>query len=216
MLADLVLGCDLLREHGQAGKVAYGINVPYTGANGKTKTLDLALGVPAQAALPTGKMPIGQASEFSRLLFSCEAKSVFTEHSKSQPRLFDELSSSHEIVHRMSNDAIAAGVTVVNVARCFVSPLRQTTGDTLHVSQHRQPHVAQRMIQHLRGLPIRDRLDEQGFDAYTTIVVDCENTAKHTVEHYTDPPAPQEGERDHYDVFVERVVRFYTERFAGL
>jgi hypothetical protein len=48
-----------------------------------------------------------------------------TEHGKSQPRVYDELSSSHEIVHQGRQDAIAAGITVVNVAPRFISPLRQ-------------------------------------------------------------------------------------------
>jgi len=97
-----------------------------------------------------------------------------TEHGKSQPRVFDELSSSHEIVHQGDREAIAAGITMVNIAETFVSPLRQKSKD-LHVTQHKQPHVAERMVHHLRGLPMRDGVDETGFDAYATIVIECDN-----------------------------------------
>src|SRR3989304_1883931 len=89
-----------------------------------------------------------------RVLIACEAKTVMTEHGKSQPRVFDELGSSHEIVHQGDRQAIAAGITVVNIASTFVSPLRQKS-KKLHVSQHKQPHAAERMVSHLRGLPIR-------------------------------------------------------------
>jgi hypothetical protein len=134
-----------------------------------------------------------------------------TERGKSQPRVFDELGSSHEIVHQGDREAIAAGVTVVNIAKTFVSPLRQRRRK-LHVSEHKQPHAAQRMIDHLRGLPIRDAIDGVGFDAYATIVVDCDNRGPATL--WTDPPAPQPGERDHYNTFVTRIGTAYASRFG--
>src|SRR4029077_9245357 len=84
------------------------------------------------------------------------------------------LGSSHEIVHQGDREAIAAGVTVVNIAKTFVSPLRQKNAE-LHVSKHKHPHAAERMVNHLRGLPIRDALDGFGFDSYATIVVGCDN-----------------------------------------
>jgi hypothetical protein len=141
-----------------------------------------------------------------------EAKTVMTEHGKSQPRVFDELGSSHEIVHQGDREAIAVGVTVVNIATTFVSPLRQQKRRKLNVSQHKQPHAADRMIEHLRGLPIRDSIDGVGFDAYAKIVVDCDNQGPATL--WTNPPAPQPGERDHYATFVERVARAYSIRFG--
>ena len=75
-----------------------------------------------------GRRPVGRrfvparSTEFS---IACEAKTCMTEHSKSQPRIFDELGSSHEIVHQGDRQAIAAGITVVNIAATFISPLRQ-------------------------------------------------------------------------------------------
>ncbi len=146
------------------------------------------------------------------MFLSCEAKTVMTEHGKSQPRVFDELGSSHEIVHQGDREAIAAGVTVVNIAKTFVSPLRQKNAE-LHVSKHKQPHAAERMVNHLRGLPIRDTVDGFGFDAYATIVVDCDNQGPAFL--WTDPPAPQVGDRDHYDTFISRLSDAYASRFGS-
>ena len=136
-----------------------------------------------------------------------------TEHAKSQPRVFDELGSSHEIVHQGDREAIAAGVTVVNIAATFVSPLRQRGGE-LHISKHKQPSAAERMVSHLRGLPIRDAADGIGFDAYATIVVDCDNQGPAML--WVNPPAPQPGERDHYDTFITRIADGYSARFSSL
>jgi hypothetical protein len=63
----------------------------------------------------------------------------------------------------------------------------------------------------LRGLPIRDSDDGVGFDAYTTIVADCDNQGPARL--WIDPPAPQPGERDHYDTFIARIAAAYSSRF---
>jgi hypothetical protein len=109
-------------------------------------------------------------------------------------------------------DAIAAGITVVNIAKQFISLLRQAEGQSVRVTYHRQPEVAERMVRHLRGLPIRETTSGVGFDAYATIVVDCDNRGVAIL--WTDPPAPQPGEAGHYDEFVKRIPRFYEERFG--
>lgn len=215
ILADLQEACPLLRQHGAAGLVAYGINVRYRWPRtGKVKTLDLAIGMPAsRSSMP----PVGlaKATEFAQVLLSCEAKTVMTEHKKSQPRVFDELASSHEIVHQGQPDAIAAGITVVNIASRFVSPLRNRSFHTpLKVTAHRQPDVTASIVGHLRGLPIRDKVGAVGFDAYCTIVVDCDNQTYCRL--HTEPPSPQPGDRDHYGTFLRRLAACYVERFASL
>lgn len=53
-----------------------------------------------------------------------------------------------------------------------------------------------------------------GFDAYASIVVDCDNVLD--VKLWTEPPAPQPGDPDYYDAFIQRIARFYTERFTTL
>ena len=68
------------------------------------------------------------------------------------------------------------------------------------------------MVNHLRGLPIRDTLDSAGFDAYATIVVDCDNQGPASL--WTAPPAPQPGERDHYGTFLKRLASAFSQRFG--
>ena len=215
ILNDLVQSCPALRSQAERGEIVFGINVKFRWpSTGKRKTLDLALGPPAGPPPAVSlRKPMAQG-KLAEVLISCEAKTVMTEHGKSQPRIYDELSSSHEIVHQGRPDAIATGITVVNIAQTFVSPLRQTSARSVHVSQHKQPDVAARMIQHLRGLPIREAVDQVGFDAYTTIVVDCDNQGE--VRLWSAPPAPQPGEPDHYETFLVRISRLYAERFSVL
>lgn len=216
VLEDIIEQCPLIREQASRGQVAWGTNVEFTWPNGKKKAIDLALGRP-DGTTPTAskKSKKPKTVPFSEVYLSCEAKAIMTEHGKSEPRVFDELSSSHEIVHKGRADAIAAGIAVVNISPTFVSPTRnQRKGDDLEVTKHRQPDVARNMIQHLRGLAIREEVGEVGFDAYCTIVIDCDNQTR--AELYTRAPAPQPGDADHYDTFLDRLVRFYSERFSRL
>jgi hypothetical protein len=210
VLRDLTEASDPFREHALADKIVYGINAKHIFPNGKKKTLDLAIGTPK--AVSEGDRFAGaiRPGTIDRVLIACEAKTCMTEHGKSQPRIFDELGSSHEIVHQGDREAIAAGITIVNIAATFISPLRQKS-KKLYISKHKQPHAAERMINHLRGLPIRDSVDDTGFDAYATIVVDCDNRGPTGL--WTALPAPQVGDRDHYDTFIERITDCYLRRF---
>jgi hypothetical protein len=210
---DLLDACPALRERARRGEVGYGINLRHRWSSGKVKTIDLALGVPkGPAVLPAAAHPIAEVVEMSEVLLSCEAKTVMTEHSKSQPRIFDELSSSHEIVHHGREDAIAAGVTVVNIAGQFVSPTRNQSSGPLEITKHRQPAVAARMVQHLRELAIRNRVGEDGFDAYCTFIVDCDNMGHAAL--WTGLPAPHVGDPDHYATFLRRIASLLAERLS--
>jgi hypothetical protein len=117
-------------------------------------------------------------------------------------------------VHHGDQRALACGITVVNIADSFISPLRQREGKDTYVSPHKQPGVAGRMIEHLRGLPIRDEVGQVGFDAYATIVVSCTNQVGDEVRVWTEPPAPQPGDADHYETFLKRISDFYSVRFG--
>jgi len=215
VLRDIVTACPLLSQHATDGKVVAGINATYKFPNGKTKTLDLALGSPIGRVLPQSSGSAIGLGEIGRLLIACEAKQCMTEHSKTQPRIFDELSSAHEIVHQGDTNAISLGIVVLNAASKYASPTRQTSGDgPLVWTQHRQPGVTQSMVKHLRGLLVRERPGEVGFDAFATIVIDCDNVGLCTL--HTASPAPQPGDRDHYQTFLSRIIAAYTARFAEL
>lgn len=210
VMNDLLGACPVLAEHARRGEIAYGINLSFQFPSGKVKNLDLAIGTQTQIPLDSGQ-PVHRVAELSSLRLAMEAKSVMTEHKKSQPRVFDELSSSHEIVHQGGQDTIAAGITVVNISDRFVSPLRQT-GFDLNWSFHKQPGVAASMVRHLRALPIRDRVGEVGFDAYATVVISCDNQSAASL--WSLPPAPQPGERDYYGTFLARLSEAYSTRFG--
>jgi hypothetical protein len=215
VLNDLLASCPPLARHAQQGKVVAGINMTYLFPNAKKKNLDLALGTPTGAEpLPAAGNLIVIRDSIGRLLIACEAKQCMTEHKKTQPRLFDELSSAHEIVHQGDTNTISAGIVVLNIASRFASPTRQVSGEgPLVFLSHRQPAVTESMVTHLRGLKIREKPGETGFDAFATIVIDCDNVGQCALR--TTPPAPQPGDPDHYGTFLRGISAAYVARFAA-
>jgi len=197
---DLQSSCAAIRRDQHKGIIDAGINMRYRWPKtSKDKTIDLAIGT----------VPLVTGSQQVRI--SCELKTVMTEHGKSKPRVFDELSSSYQIVHAADPRAIAAGLTVVNISDSFVSPLRQRAGEELHITKHRQPNVTRDMVEHLRGLQRATAMGEAGFDAYCTFVISCDNQGH--VSLYEKEPAPQPGSNDHYVSFLERICECYASRF---
>src|SRR5579884_1055014 len=227
IVEDLLDSCAIIRDQAGQGKIAYGINYAFIWPNGKRKTLDLVIGIPVVKIEPSGsrirqlryrggtlRPRVEETEQFARILIACEAKAIMTEHRKSQPRVFDELNGSHAIVHAGSRDTIAAGITVVNISDTFVSALRQRRGQPVEITVQTQPLDAAAMVEHLRGLPVRDSLDAVGFDAYCTFVMNVDNQGR--VALWTEPPAPQPGERDAYDTFLSRICRIYAQRIGDL
>lgn len=213
VLQDIIATSPLIAQHAREGRLVAGINVPYRFPNGKEKTLDLAMGVPTE----TGEVPPSETirmGEIGMLRIACEAKQCMTEHGKTKPRIFDELSSSHEIVHQGDRNAISAGIVVVNIAERYASPTRQTGGKGKPVfSKHRQPAVTTSMVNHLRGLVVRNSEAEIGFDAFATIIISSDNVGPCRL--HTEPPAPQPGDADHYVTFLQRISAAYSKRFSG-
>jgi hypothetical protein len=46
VIRDLVLRSEVIREKAKQGRIAFGLNVDHTWPNGKSKNLDLAIGIP--------------------------------------------------------------------------------------------------------------------------------------------------------------------------
>ncbi len=216
VIRDLVEHCRALADDAAAGRITYAIEHlmvhPLDAAN--RKTIDLAIGTPSNGTAPP-KDALVSAGDVDEVRIAVEAKSCMTEHSKSKPRLYDELNSSHTIVHAAFPNAIATGVVVVNIADKFASPLRQDQNSKkspVHFTEHDVPRCAADMIGHLRNLRLASSVDEYGFDALTIIVVECDNVGP--AKLWTQPPAPQPGDPLHYETYLRTICEAYESRFV--
>jgi len=225
VVEDLLDTCEPLLDHALAGRVAFGINYRHTWPNGKAKTLDLVIGLTDTIPPPAGRRirevmsppkepDASRPPSLKRVLISCEAKAVMTEHNKSEPRVYSELNDSHVIVHGGDRYAVASAITTVNISSTFISPLRQRPSEPVHVTRHNQPEATASMVAHLDQLPQRNSPNGVGLDAYCTFVLDADNEGQ--VALYEDPPAPQPADSTHYRTFLDRICHAYTQQFSDL
>lgn len=248
VLFDLLLASDLIREHAAQGSIAFGINhdlVDHT--NGRRKNLDLVLCRPAVPS-DDGAGKKRQAVTFAGLaakyrleltpderakldalpallhrpvastLIALEAKAAMTEFGKARPRLYDELASSHVVVHGDTDSAIAVGLAMINGASRFISPTKNPCiawGAPRQESPHDQPTQARLTVDKIRSLPRRSALGTPGFDAIAAIVLDCRNDPATPVTLVADPSfgAPPIGDVMHYETMINRVAGLYASRF---
>lgn len=172
--------------------------------------IDLVLGPP-----PSGVKGEVSARGIQRLSpatiqIAIEAKTVMTEHGKARRNRQRDLDSFHQFVHRYDPNAIAAALTVVNIADSFKSPLRP------EVSVHRNVRgLVEETMALLRALPVRSGSgDVAGLEANGGIVVSHDNVELQNARLITTPPAPQVGDPLHYAAFLRRICDRYTQRWA--
>jgi hypothetical protein len=151
----------------------------------------------------------------SGVLVALEAKAAMTAHNKAQPRLYDELNSSHLTIHGASAQALAVGLVMVNASPAFVSPGLQRPGSAPVVSQHNQPAAAQGIVDKVKEIPRRTGSQQHGFDGLGIVVIDSANDGT-PVRVVNAPPAPLPGEIFFYDDMVTRIANEYDTRFASI
>ncbi len=238
---DLLRSSPLLRRHVEAGLVHFGINHEMRDfVHDRKKNLDLVLCTASSEKAKASKTLASLAEDYDiilsetekadldklpalgrasvgAVLMALEAKACMTAHQRALPRLYDELNSSHLTVHGATDQAIAAGFAMVNIAQRYLSPdlnkkNRQTDPEW---SVHRQPRDAELAIDKIRQLPKRSKTGDTGYDALAIVVIDCVNDGS-PVELVTSPPAPQPGDIYHYTSMIDRLAHIYATRFKDL
>lgn len=242
IMFDFLRECPLLVDHVRAGKTAIGINHPMRDfARNRSKNLDLVVcrsGGPsprkekmfADLVAPftivlsdeerslLGILPPVPLASPSTVYLALEAKACMSAFGKARPRLYDELNSSHLTIHGDTAGAIAAGFAMINIARTFVSPIRNPWPLASHepiVSVHQQPKAAASVIEKLMELPRRARQSEEGFDAFGIAVVECANDGT-PVRIHSGAPAPAPSAIYHYSQMIGRVSHLYATRFSAV
>lgn len=157
-------------------------------------------------------------SGVSSVLVATEAKAAMTAHQKARPRLHDELTSSHQTIHGDNNDAIAAGIVMINDAATFISSgfndcdlSKNPPRITLH-----KPGVANLVLEGLSKLQYRSRIGDDGFDALGVVIVDCKNDGSPITRVTASPPAPDSASDFDYARFIRRLAQLYATRFARI
>lgn len=241
IIFDLLRTCPLLRRHVEAGRVGFGINHEMRDfVHDRKKNLDVVLCTPSGGVAASGvtladlvetyaillsaeeraalqALPALHRTPVGAVLMALEAKAAMTAHQRALPRLYDELNSSHSTVHGATDQAIAAGFVMVNVAENYLSPdlNKKNRASDPEWSRHAQPRDAGLVIDKVRQLPKRAKLGDTGYDALAIVVIDMANDGGE-VRLVTSPPAPQPGDIYHYASMIDRTAHIYATRFKDL
>ncbi|HMH94616.1 MAG TPA: hypothetical protein VK586_26470 [Streptosporangiaceae bacterium] len=244
VLFDLLQTSNLLRSHVADGTVVFGVNhVMRDFVNNKKKSLDLVLCRPgnkegAQKRSPATlvdladrwhisltadqqarmkSMPSISEGPVGAVLIALEAKATMTEHIKAGPRLYDELNSSHQIVHASSSKALSVGFFMVNASSSFISPDRNKgTAPGKTVTIHKQPAAAAFSTDVVGGLPRRSGASGTGYDGMAIVVIDMPNDGVTPVKLVRARPAPQPGEIFNYESMLTRIANEYDATFSRI
>ncbi len=247
ILFDLLQTSNLLRAHVTGGQVFFGVNHTMRDfVHDKKKKLDLVICRPEPSAASSSRSrsgtlqdlavkwqikltpfqqaaldvlpPISQAP-VGAVLAALEAKATMTEHGKAGPRLYDELNSSHQIVHASSNRALSIGFFMVSASGIFISPDRNKNlgeDEPRNVTIHKQPAAAERSINVVKGLPRRSGTSGTGYDGLAIVAVDMPNDGITPVRLVTGPPAPPPGDIFNYETMLTRVANEYDAAFTRI
>ena len=242
IIFDLLRVCPLLKRHVADGVVHFGINHEMNDfVQNRKKNLDLVLCTPAssvakQAKLTLTKMvegyeieltsdertvldalPLLRQAPVGSVILALEAKACMTAHQRALPRLYDELNSSHLTVHGASDQAIAAGFAMINIADRYLSPdlNKKNRATDPEWSKHDQPRDAQLAINKVQQLPRRSKPGDTGYDALSIVVIDCVNDGSR-VKLVSSEPAPKPQDIYHYSSMMDRLSHIYSTRFKDL
>ena len=163
------------------------------------------------------KLPALRRGPVGSVLMALEAKACMTAHQRALPRLYDELNSSHTTVHGASDQAIAAGFAMINIAPRYLSPdlNKKNRASNPVWSIHNQPRDATITVDKVHQLPKRSKPGDVGYDAFAIVVVDCANDGT-PIELVSTPPAPRPGEIFYYASMLDRLSHIYATRFKDL
>lgn len=239
MIFDLLLSTPLLRRHVEAGVIHFGINHEMRDfVHDRKKNLDLVLcttGGPktgqtlsslaanydieltaAERSALDG-LPVLGSAPVGSVVMALEAKACMTAHQRALPRLYDELNSSHLTVHGASEQAIAVGFTMVNIAERYLSPdlNKKNRASDPEWSGHNQPRDAGLAIEKIKQLPRRSKVEDSGYDGLSIVVIDMPNDGS-PVALVETPPAPQTGDIYRYDSMIARLSGIYATRFKDI
>jgi hypothetical protein len=163
------------------------------------------------------ELPVLTRRPVGSVLLALEAKAAMTAHQRALPRLYDELNSSHATVHGATDQAIAGGFVMVNLAERYLSPdlNKKNRADDPEWSHHAQPRDAQLVVDKVRQLPKRSKPGDVGYDALAIVLIDMINDGSE-VRLVNSAPAPQPSDIYHYASMIDRTAHIYATRFKDL
>lgn len=208
-LDDLINECKFLRDLCEGGKVAFEKDHTIGAGTPLEWNIDLVLGPPAfggQMQLMKTKIQRGEPEE---IWLAYDSKSVMTEHGKARRNRQRDFNSFWQIVKSFYPKCVVGGAVLINMAKKFKSPLRD------EITEHRNiRRLVRESIQIFKEIERCGPEGNDGIDALASIVVEHTNLSDAPTKLVQNPPAPQEGDIDHYKTTLETFCKALKERYS--
>lgn len=209
---DLVAESNAIREAAVNGELVFQEDFE-VGEGGLSWNTDLVIGPPADTVqVPPTSGRVMARGDPAKIYMAADAKSIMTEHQKARRNRQRDINSFADIMHHHHEQALTAGIMLVNIAETFDSPLRDADDITEHVHIER---IVGEIIEMFDSINRSEGEISANLDGAGLIVVDHSNLIEDigSTRLETEMPAPQPGDRVHYRTFVEQMVDWIETRF---
>ena len=210
----LIAHCPQIADEAGAGALVFQHNHDVMVGHGTWNT-DLAIGLPASsddaATVPAPGQMVRATPTTIRI--AIEAKSVMTEHKKAVKNRKRDFEAHHAHVHDYDPQAIAGGISLINAATEFQSPLRP------QITTHKNPvDLVKHCVGEFSSVTMTSGSSHAGLDANCVVVVDMPNKRTErnppfVASYVTTSPAPGPGHPLYWDAFIQRICQLYCGRF---
>lgn len=213
LLDDLLRKSEPFREAAMNGEIVY--KEDHTVGEGNLRwNVDLVIGPPVgEPQAQNVEEPAISESQPSEIWLAIDAKSVMTEHQKARRNRQRDINGFADVMHHHYPGAVTGGLLLINAAETFHSPLRDEDDITVHDNVER---LVKETVDLFRSIERSDGDINPNVDAVGCVVVEHTNMDDESpTQLVTDPPAPQEGDLVHYEMFVDIIAETFEERFLS-
>jgi hypothetical protein len=207
-LDDLLHESEKLREFASKGKVVYDEN-HVVGEKELIWNVDLVLGPPVNKSLfvPPNKIARGELKE---IWMAIDAKSIMTEHGKARRNRQRDINSFADIVRHHYPKAVKGAIVIINIADRFKSPLRESI--TTHTNISKLVEESVQLFREIEHAPVEGN---RGIEGIGVIVISHTNIFGEPTKLITAPPAPQKGDKVHYQTFLQAMKKALEKRYLS-
>lgn len=209
---DLLHENEALREAARRQEVVFQEDY-VVGEGGLDWNTDLVIGPPnSSSGISTEREREMARGDPAEIWLAADAKSIMTEHQKARRNRQRDINSFADIMHHHHEQALTAGILLVNLVEKFDSPLRDPEDITSHVHIER---IVEEIVDMFDSINRSEGEISANLDGAGVVVVGHSNL----VEDIGDTalvyelPAPQPGDRVHYRTFVRQIGNWFETRF---
>lgn len=207
LLNDLYTSCSAFKLLADDNRIVFQTNYTVNPNSATRWTIDLVVGPGRGERLLQQTIAKGNPSE---IWLAVDAKAIMTEHGKARRNRQRDLNSMAEILHRMRPSPIAGAYVAINMSSHFRSPLR-----TEELEHRNIERIVASTIPLFKEILRDERSGRPGLEAIGVSVVDYSNHLGSECKLIEDPPAPDFSSPLHYQAFLSKICREFTNRFAS-